>query len=83
MADEQEYEGSQYEYDDWTEEKEFQEELARHNFELIDQEPGNCDKCGDVHTLYVGDRDYWDSRDCKCLCAICLRNCFDEWAKAI
>lgn len=44
---------------------------ASYEFEACD-ELGECDKCHVTAKVWFGDRDYWDSREGRCLCQPCL-----------
>ena len=48
------------------------ERFAAYGFEECEFEPSACDECRDVKPLFFGDRDCFDSREGRYMCAECL-----------
>lgn len=43
-----------------------------YGFEPCEFEQDKCEQCESVAQLYFGDRDYWDNREGRYLCAKCI-----------
>jgi hypothetical protein len=49
------------------------ERFKEYGFEPCEGGPDKCEVCSEVKMLFFGDRDYWDSREGRYVCAECLQ----------